>query len=335
MVVKKSDRPPRVPVGPAFCQRCGCEIVKPKFCPQNHERGYTCDACCDDCYQSEPREKCGVRRRTQQEDRNGYVRFMEQAGFPRGEAVKMADFALLDFGGYEEAFKHYQNDPLFRRAAVYSGHRKARRLFRKEGPQMKLDEQRRALQQYQNKVNNAQGHFFEGYIKAACEQYSTIGRAKVEKTPEPFRVLEKFANGIFKGRFIARADPDFQGTLAGGRSIVFEAKFTTTDRMKRDVLTQPQQDALEDHARMGAVAAVCAGIGDRFFFVPWAVWRDMKQHFGRKYVTAADLEPWRVRFNGSVLFLDHVHERSGSNEKAETAQAEIDGPGHSANGIQP
>lgn len=194
---------------------------------------------------------------------------------------------------------------------------------------------RRALQQYQNKVNNAQGHFFEGYIKAACEQYSTIGRAKVEKIPEPFRVLEKFANGIFKGRFIAHADPDFQGTLAGGRSIVFEAKYTTTDRMKRDVLTQEQQDALEDHARMGAVAAVCAGIGDKFFFVPWAVWRDMKQYFGRKYVTAADLEPWRVRFNGSVLFLDHVHERSGSNEKAETAQAEIDGPGHSANGIQP
>ena len=66
-------------------------------------------------------------------------------------------------------------------------------------------------------------------------------------------------------------------------------------------------------ARRGALAAVCGGIGNEFFFVPWAVWRDMKEHFGRKYVTAADLEQWRVRFNGAVLFLDYVHhERSGT-----------------------
>lgn len=201
------------------------------------------------------------------------------------------------------------------------------------------------VQQYRNKVNNAQGHFFEDYIKAACAYYSDRGRADVDKTPEPFRVLSKSKDGIFKGRFTARAQPDFQGTLDGGRSIVFEAKYTTTDRMKRDVLTQEQQNALERHARRGAVAAVCAGIGNDFFFVPWSVWRDMKEHFGRKYVTAADLEQFRVRFNGSVLFLDYVHisagavvflaasERSGSNEKAETAGAETDGPRHTTNGL--
>lgn len=97
------------------------------------------------------------------------------------------------------------------------------------------------------------------------------------------------------------------------RTIVFEAKYTTTDRLKWDVLTQEQRDTLERHARRGALAAVCGGIGNDFFFVPWAVWRDMKEHFGRKYVTAADLEQWRVRFNGAVLFLDYVHhERSGT-----------------------
>jgi len=199
---------------------------------------------------------------------------------------------------------------------------------------MQID-QRRALQQYQNKVNNAQGHFFEDYIKAACVLYSDRERADVDKTPEPFRVLEKSRDGVFKGRFTARAQPDFQGTLDGGRSIVFEAKYTSTDRMKRDVLTLPQKDALESHARRGALSAVCIGINDRFFFIPWEIWRDMKQHFGRLYVTAADLEEYRVRFNGSVLFLDYVHERSGSNEKSETAHAETDGPGHAANGVQP
>ena len=215
---------------------------------------------------------------------------------------------------------------------------------------MQIDKRRAALQ-YQNKVNNAQGHFFEGAIKAACALYSERERADVDKTPEPFRVMEKSRDGIFKGRFTARAQPDFQGTLAGGRSIVFEAKYTTTDRMKRDVLTKEQQDALERHAARDALAAVCAGIGDKFFFVPWQMWRDMKQLYGRKYVTAADLEPLRVRFNGAVLFLDYAHDVGGrwisgadcdmekwrvkDNAKAETAQAEINGSGHAANGVQP
>lgn len=189
--------------------------------------------------------------------------------------------------------------------------------------------------QYQNKINNAQGHAFEDLIKRGCTTYLMQDRAIIDKTPEPFRVMEKSRDGIFKGRFTARAQPDFQGTLAGGRSIVFEAKYTTTDRMKRDVLTEEQRNALERHAARGAVAAVCAGIGDKFFFVPWSVWRDMKARFGRKYVTAADVEPWRVRFNGAVLFLDYIHERSGNNAEAKTAQAEIDGSGHAANSVQP
>ena len=207
-------------------------------------------------------------------------------------------------------------------------------------------------QRYQNTVNNAQGHFFEDAIKDGCALYSRQGRAEIDKTPEPFRVMEKMRDGIFKGRFTAPAQPDFQGTMNGGRSIVFEAKYTSTDRLKRDVLTGEQQDALERHAARGAIAAVCAGIGNNFFFVPWEVWRDMKEHFGRKYVTAANLEPFRVRFNGAVLFLDPKHDgkraawafldildhekrRNADHEEATPKNAESDGPGHAANGVQP
>lgn len=215
---------------------------------------------------------------------------------------------------------------------------------------MQIDQQRAALQ-YRNKVNNAQGHFFEDYIKAGCALYSERGRAEIDKTPEPFRVTEKYSNGIFKGRFTAHAQPDFQGTLDGGRSIVFEAKYTTTDRMKRDALTPVQQKTLESHHRRGALSAVCVGIGDKFFFVPWLLWRDMKDIFGRQYVTAADLENLRVKFNGAVLFLDYAHDvggrwisgadcdmekwRKANHEETATENAESDGPGHTANGVQP
>lgn len=162
------------------------------------------------------------------------------------------------------------------------------------------------LQRYQNAVNNAQGQAFEGYIKAACEIYRQNGRADVEKTPEPFRVTSKQGGGVFTGRFTALAQPDFEGTLAGGKSIVFEAKYTATDRLKRGILTETQISTLTRRYKLGALAGVCAGIGNNFYFIPWKVWRDMKERYGRQYVTAADIEPYRVKFTGAVLFLDYM-----------------------------
>jgi len=170
-----------------------------------------------------------------------------------------------------------------------------------------MTDQNTARRQYQNAVNNAQGQAFEGYIKAGCEYYRLRERATVDKTPEPFKVTQKHGGGVFTGRFTALALPDFQGTLAGGRSIVFEAKYTTTDRLKRGVLTDTQMSTLALHDTMGAIAGVCAGIGDKFFFVPWEAWREMRSIYKRLYVTAADIEPYRVRFTGAVLFLDYVH----------------------------
>lgn len=35
----------------------------------------------------------------------------------------------------------------------------------------------------------------------------------------------------------------------------------------------------------------------------------MKDRFGRQYVTAADIQPWRVRFTGQVMFLDYERGR--------------------------
>ena len=48
-----------------------------------------------------------------------------------------------------------------------------------------------------------------------------------------------------------------------------------------------------------------------FFFVPWPVWRDMKEAFGHMSVSAAELEDFRVRFTGAVLFLDYAHKIGG------------------------
>ena len=162
--------------------------------------------------------------------------------------------------------------------------------------------------QIRGKQNNAQGGIFEDEVKKACRLYSQQGRAEIDKTPEPFRVLEKHRDGKFTGRFTALAQPDFQGTLKNGISIVFETKYTTADRIERKVLTQNQMETLEAHYQMGAVACVVFGIQQRFYRLPWAYWRDMKDYYGRQYLTPDDLEKWRVKFNGTVLFLDFLHD---------------------------
>ncbi len=63
----------------------------------------------------------------------------------------------------------------------------------------KVTAQQQARQQWQNRVNNAQGHFFEGAIMAACQFYHDRERAEIDKTPEPFRVTSKSRNGTFTG----------------------------------------------------------------------------------------------------------------------------------------
>lgn len=154
-----------------------------------------------------------------------------------------------------------------------------------------------------NRQNNARGHFFEQGIIAACHWYSEQGMAEITKVPEPFRVMSKSSFGIFQGRFTERAQPDFQGTLRDGRSIVFEAKYTNTESIRQNVITKKQEEILENHQVLGAVVGVCVGIGEDFFFVPWDKWTRMKELFGRKTATAEDLREYRVSYRHGIEFL--------------------------------
>jgi recombination protein U len=173
-------------------------------------------------------------------------------------------------------------------------------------------------QQYQNRRNNAQGQHFEREILAGCRYYAQHNIAVIDKTPEPFRVQKKSRDGIFTGRFSTPAQPDFQGTLYGGRSIMFEAKRTSKDRITRNVLTDTQMEVLEKHNRLGALCGVCVNIQDDFFFIPWNVWRDMKEMYGRQYITAADVDEYRVKFDGAVHFLDRYLRQKGAIQDIDT-----------------
>lgn len=163
---------------------------------------------------------------------------------------------------------------------------------------------------FKSRKNNIKGRLFEGYIEGACAFYKRVGRAVITKVPEPFRTTSTARDGTFTGRFIANAHPDFLGTLDGGLTICFEAKYTGTEKMQQSVITKVQWEALESYWNMGASAGVCVGIKDTFAFIPWDIWKDMKEIYGRKYLTEQDIERYKVRFlNGHCLFLDYFESK--------------------------
>ncbi len=149
------------------------------------------------------------------------------------------------------------------------------------------------------------GEHFENLIAASLNWYKGKGVAFVEKTPEPMRPLRQpNRQGQFLACYIKAGQPDFKGTLAGGRAVVFEAKHTDSDRIEQSRLTQEQVDSLTAHHELRAATFILVSVGlQDFYRVPWEVWRDMKDIYGHKHMKLADLEPYRVKYIAGVLKL--------------------------------
>lgn len=134
------------------------------------------------------------------------------------------------------------------------------------------------------------------------------GKGAIEKIPEPFRVLKKYHDGTFIGRFIGHALPDYMGVVYDStKAVCFEAKHTDTDRIHYNALTAKQKDVLEKYYTAGAKCGVCVAFWDIFATIPWEVWRDMQKLYGRKYITREEAAEFEVKFeNGCCLFMDWV-----------------------------
>ncbi len=147
----------------------------------------------------------------------------------------------------------------------------------------------------------AAGEYFERLLSSSLEFYKSKGLANIEKTPEPMKILKPVPN--MPGRFITcfekQAQPDYKGTIAGGRSVVFEAKHTDADRIEASRLTQEQSDALELHSKLGALAFVVVSFGiQNVYRIPWAAWSKMKELYGRKYLKEDELKSFRLPMVG-------------------------------------
>lgn len=169
------------------------------------------------------------------------------------------------------------------------------------------EKKKSAEHQWQGRVNRKNGELLERYILDACDYYREKKIADIDKTPEPFKVLsgmKRLSSGTmgFEGVFAKKAQPDFKGTLPGGRAVIFEAKVTTTDRITQDEVNEAQTASMRSHSALGAEVFVIVSMNlTTFYRVPWEVWETMKQRFGHKYMNQDDLEPFEIPFKRGIL----------------------------------
>ena len=164
---------------------------------------------------------------------------------------------------------------------------------------------------YKRQISGARsriaGEIFERQIECSLRWHFDRGLLKATKTPEPMKPIRPMGRaGQFLAHYEKKAQVDFCGTMYGGRSVRFEAKQTDSDRFEHKRLTDEQMDDLRDHEAFGAICFVLLCFGyDRFYRVPWQVWKNMKEIYGRKYVTEKDVQQFRIPFTSGVIKILH------------------------------
>jgi len=160
----------------------------------------------------------------------------------------------------------------------------------------KVEKPKDPRRQLQGQISRAKGIQFESEIDRAFDYYKQTGYAAVEKTPEPMHIIQRLENGKFIACFEKKAQADYKGTIKGGRTVIYEAKYTSTDRIEQSRVSAEQTEYLDLHNELGARCFVICGFrSGAVFLVPWAVWRTMKEKFGHKYVTEENLKPYSVK----------------------------------------
>ena len=172
---------------------------------------------------------------------------------------------------------------------------------------MAYGRQKDPMRQYLGKVSKAKGQAFEKTLDTTFEYYKEKGFAHIEKTPEPMRPVRNLGNGKFEAFYEKKAQADYKGTLKGGRTIIFEAKYTDSDRITKDRVSKEQSDYMDSHHALGARCYVIIGYkSGEAYRIPWDVWQRMKEIYGRKYLKETDVQQYKIKsaWNAVLMILE-------------------------------
>lgn len=151
------------------------------------------------------------------------------------------------------------------------------------------------------------GESFEEQVSNMCNLYEMKQLAKIEKTPEPMKIIKHIESGRFEAVFTKAAQPDFKGTIKGGKTVVFDAKYTQADRIRYQVLSNHQRETLLKYKELGAIAFILVGFqSGSIYRIDIETWVGMKENMGRTYIKEEELKKMSLEIktvNGVKDFL--------------------------------
>lgn len=183
--------------------------------------------------------------------------------------------------------------------------KKAREKRRREERKMQEEEtkMKRVLAGKKSKMN---GKLFEDIVSASCDAYREEGVADIEKTPEPMKPVKPLGQGKYVAVFEKKAQADYKGVAKCGRCIVFEAKYTAHEEIRKEAVTEKQMEMLEKYARLKAICFVLVSFDfQKYYRVPWSAWEHMEEIFNHKHIKRREMpEEWEIKMEqGRLLFL--------------------------------
>lgn len=140
------------------------------------------------------------------------------------------------------------------------------------------------------------GKIFEGILDKYFSYYAAKGYCNIEKTPEPYRFIKPYSSYLFVGCFLKSAQPDYKGTLKGGRSIVLEAKSVSNGRINLSALTENEYKQLKLHKELGACTGVIVydSVESNIYLLPFIMFEEMENLFKLKHIKLNLLQKFEI-----------------------------------------
>lgn len=150
------------------------------------------------------------------------------------------------------------------------------------------------------------GVITEETVNIALRWYEARHLAKVDKTPELFKVTSVNRHSGLMTGYISPSQPDYKGVLKGGRCVCFELKSGSSGRIEASRVQRHQLEYLLEMAAMGADTFVLITFdGYAFYKLTAEEWNDFERLFGKKSVTEKDVAGFKVPVKGGIpLILD-------------------------------
>ena len=91
-------------------------------------------------------------------------------------------------------------------------------------------------------------------------------------------------------------------------------------------MTDTQWESLDIYEKFGAHCYVMVSLGlTKFYRVPWATWKKMKELFCHKFMTEQELEPYRLQEKQcTILILEGVELKDENTEDRACGKAQSD-----------